>query len=57
MVLGGTFYLATYLLRPARIFRSAGNIFFRKGSVTLFEERLGEAFQRNRRGGRLFAKV
>jgi anaerobic magnesium-protoporphyrin IX monomethyl ester cyclase len=46
LVLGSAFYLATYVLRPARIIRSFINIFSGRASATLFEERLSETIQR-----------
>jgi radical SAM superfamily enzyme YgiQ (UPF0313 family) len=49
LTLGGTFYIATYLLRPARIVRSVVNVSSGRSSATLFEERLGEAIQRSKR--------
>lgn len=49
LALGMSFYLATYLLSPARIIRSSVNIFSGRASATLFEERLSEAIQRMRK--------
>ncbi|MEQ1878729.1 MAG: radical SAM protein, partial [Bdellovibrionia bacterium] len=49
LVLGVTFYLATYILRPARILRSFRNVLSGRASATLFEERLSETIQRLRK--------